>query len=376
MRSLEEIRVEIDQADAKLSEIFEKRLALVSEVAEVKIANQRPVFDKKRETEKLERLATAANSSFAGKANRELFEQIMAISRKKQYQLLIKNGRFYDTEFTEQEALSLAGAKIIYQGAEGAYSQMAMKAYFGEEVKGHPVESWRGAMEAIKNKEADYAVLPIENSSAGIVSENYDLLVEYDNTILGEQTILIEHALLGLPGAKLSDVRFVYSHPQALAQCGVYLREHENWESIRLKNTALGAKKVLEDNNPAQSAIANPLAAEIYGLSILESAVNDNKDNRTRFLIVGAERIYQKGAKKLSISFEIPHEIGSLYHILSHFIFNDLNMVQIESRPIPHKSFEYRFFVDFEGNLKDAAVQNALVGISEEALHLRILGNY
>lgn len=376
MRDLSEIRVEIDDIDGQIVSLFEERLELVTQVAEYKIANGKQVLDKKREAEKLERLCGLANSEFSKKSVNELFEQIMAICRKRQYQLLAEQGQVEKEEFEIQEKLDFTNAKVVYQGVEGAYSQMAMKAFFGENPDSFHVETWRDAMEALKAGEADYAVLPIENSSAGIISENYDLLLEYDNYIVGEQTIRIDHALLGLPGTKLEDITCVYSHPQALMQCVDFLDEYKNWERISLKNTAMSAKKILEDGLGNQAAIANPLTADIYGLEVLKESINYSSDNSTRFMIVSRRKICGKNAGKISICFEIPHERGSLYQMLSHFIYNDLNMNKIESRPIKDKSFEYRFFVDFDGNLSDGAVQNALKGLREETLKLKVLGNY
>ena len=231
-------------------------------------------------------------------------------------------------------------------------------------------------MEAIHSGMADYAVLPIENSSAGIVGENFDLLVEYDNCIVAEQTIKVEHALVGLPGSSLSDITHVYSHPQALMQSVDFLDEHKDWKRVKAKNTAVAAKKVLEDGQKNQAAIASAVTADLYGLEILKNNINYSDDNSTRFIIVSGKKICLKEAEKVSICFEVSHESGSLYHMLSHFIFNNLNMVKIESRPIKDKSFEYRFFVDMEGNLGDGAVQNALKGLQEGALYLKVLGNY
>ena len=159
-------------------------------------------------------------------------------------------------------------------------------------------------------------------------------------------------------------------------QCVDFLDQHRDWERISLKNTAVSAQKVLKDGRPEQAAIANPVTARLYGLEVLREAINYSEENSTRFIIVTGRKIYRRGAGKISICFEVPHESGTLYQILSHFIYNDLNMNKIESRPIKNKSFEYRFFVDFEGNLADAAVQNALKGVKDEALGLRILGNY
>ena len=231
-------------------------------------------------------------------------------------------------------------------------------------------------MEAIQRGEADYAVLPIENSSAGIVGENFDLMLEYDNYIVAEQMIPIEHMLLGLKEAELSDIRTVYSHPQALMQSIDFLEEHQEWEAVPVKNTAGAAMQVLRENRKDQAAIASKVTAELYGLKILKDNINYSEENSTRFIIVGGKKLRLKGAEKVSICFEVSHESGSLYRLLSHFMFNNLNMVKIESRPIKDKSFEYRFFVDLEGDLGEGAVQNALKGLMEEALYVKVLGNY
>ena len=143
-----------------------------------------------------------------------------------------------------------------------------------------------------------------------------------------------------------------------------------------MKNNAFAAQKVAEEKNPSMAAIASEYAAKCYGLEILKRGVNDISNNSTRFIIISNQKVFLKDAQKISICFEIPHESGSLYHILSHFIYNDLNMTKIESRPIEGKRWEYRFFIDFEGNLADSGVKNALCGLREEALNLRILGNY
>ena len=264
---------------------------------------------------------------------------------------------------------------MVFQGADGAYSQAAMMKYFGNQIKSFHVDTFREAMEAIDEGAADFAVLPIENSTAGIVSENYDLLAEFEDYIVGEQIIKIEHCLMGLPGTRLEDVKTVYSHPQSLMQSAKFLSEHD-WQLISMQNNAFAAKKVASEGRMDQAAIASEHAAEIYGLEVLKKGVNQSDSNSTRFIIVTNQRIFLRNAKKISICFEVPHESGSLYHVLSHFIYNDLNMTRIESRPIPERSWEYRFFVDFEGNLADEAVKNALRGIREEAIGLRILGNY
>ena len=376
MRDLLELRDEIDRIDSEIVALYEKRMQISQEVAEFKISTGKPVFDKEREQSKLDTLVQKVDKDFLKKGIAELFEQIMSMSRKRQYQLLTEHGLAEKTDFVEVEKLDYKNARIVFQGTEGAYSQLALKEYFGNHTDSWHVDTWRDAMEAIKNGEADYAVLPIENSSAGIVSENYDLMVEYDNCIVGEQIIRIDHALLALKDAKMEDITDIYSHPQALMQCSRYLDAHREWEKHSCKNTAMASQKVKEDGKIHKAAIASKLSAKIYGLQVLEEAIQDNKDNYTRFIIVTGQKIFEKNAKKISICFEIPHESGSLYHKLSHFIYNGLNMNKIESRPVQGKAWEYRFFVDFDGNLNDAAVQNALRGLKEETIRLKILGNY
>jgi len=376
MRDLLELRDEIDDIDSEIVALYKRRMAIAQEVAEYKISVGKPVFDKEREQSKLKHLSEKVQTAFLKHGVQELFEQIMSMSRKRQYQLLTEHGKVEKLEFEEVAHLEYKDAKIVFQGTEGAYSQLAMQEYFGSNIDSWHVDSWRDAMEVIKSGDADYAVLPIENSSAGIVSENYDLLVEYDNCIVGEQIIKIDHALLALPGASKEDITDIYSHPQALMQCGRYLDAHREWEKHSYKNTAMASQKVKEDGEIHKAAIGSKLNADIYGLQVLEEAIQDNKNNYTRFIIVTGKKVFAKNADKISISFEIPHESGSLYHKLSHFIYNGINMNKIESRPIPDKTWEYRFFVDFDGNLKDAAVQNALRGLKEETTCLKILGNY
>lgn len=376
MKELSEIRTEIDAIDAQIVELYETRMKLTSEVADYKIRTGKQVFDKEREQSKLQRLQSMASSEFTRHGICELFEQIMSMSRKKQYQLLTEHGLVTDLGFEELEQLELKGKKIVFQGVEGAYAHQAMLEFFGDDAENFHVSTWRDAMEAIKNGEADYAVLPFENSSAGIIAENHDLLKEYDFSIVGEHKLKVNHCLLGVAGSQPENIRKVYSHPQALAQCSKLFEEHREWEQVPYANTALAAKKIKEDGDVTQAAIAGRLTSQLYGLEILQEGIQNNRTNETRFIIVTGKKQYLKGAGKITVCLELEHKSGSLYHILSHFIYNNLNMTSIESRPIQGKQWEYQFFIDFDGNLNDPAVMNALRGIRDEALDFRILGNY
>ena len=376
MEDLLKLRDEIDGIDNEIVSLYEKRMKIAEGVARYKIATGKKVFDREREVSKLNTLSAKATSEFTKVGIVELFEHIMAVSRKRQYQLLTESGLVELPELESVNDFVVPNARIVFQGVEGAYSQQAMMEYFGNACDSFHVETWKDAMEAIQNGEADFAVLPIENSTAGIVSENYDLLVEYDNYIVGEQVIQIKHALLGIPDAKLDDITTVYSHPQALMQCSDFLYEHSDWEKISLKNTAVSAKKVMEEKDKTHAAIASTLTAELYGLKVLDDTIANTQNNATRFIIVTNKKICSKNANNVSVCFEVAHESGSLYHMLSHFIYNNINMTNIQSRPIKGKNWEYRFFVDFEGRLEDTGVINALRGIKEEATSMKILGTY
>lgn len=375
MKDISNLRQEIDDIDQQLVALFEQRMLVCDQVADFKIETGKKVLDSERERQKIQNVKKLAHSEFNQHGVEELFEQIMSMSRKLQYIKLAEHGVLNTLPFEKIQHLK-EQPTVVFQGTSGAYSEIAAISYFGETVKRFSMETWRDAMTAIADGKAEYAVLPIENSSAGIVSQIYDLLVEFDTYIVGEQVVKIEHALLGVPGSQVEDITAVYSHQQALMQCEPFLNEHRKMKAVTMENTAVAALKVWTDGKKNQAAIASKEAARLYGLEILEEKINYNSENSTRFIIVAKDKVYQAGAKKISICFELPHESGSLYHSLSHFIFNNLNMTKIESRPIPGRNWEYRFFIDFEGNFEDSAVKNTLQGLSEETLTLKILGNY
>jgi chorismate mutase/prephenate dehydratase len=265
---------------------------------------------------------------------------------------------------------------VVFFGAKGTYTEQAMEEYFGKEIDNFNELTFKGVMQAVKDGKADYGVLPIENSSTGGITDIYDLLVDYDNYIVGEHVVKIHNVLLGLKGSKIEELKKVYSHPQPLMQCAQFLEEHNYIQKIDYLSTAASAEKVLKDQDPSQAAIASRRTAEYYGLEVLADNINFDDTNSTRFIIISNKKMYLEKANKVSICFELPHESGTLFNMLSHFIYNNLSMTKIESRPILGKKWEYRFFVDFEGNLSDPGVKNAINGIQEEAVSLMILGNY
>lgn len=376
MLDLRKIRDEIDEIDAKILELFETRMAKCEQVAEYKISTGKPVLDKQREKEKIAALQSMAHGTFNEQAVSEVFSQIMAISRKRQYQLLVKHNILRKLDFRQVETLECGNCKVVYAGVPGAYAHAAMMQYFGETVDSYNVKTFRQVVEEVENGNADYGVLPIENTTAGAVTDAYDSLLEAEVYIVAETDIRINHALLGLPGAEISDIQTVYSHPQGLLQSAQFLETHPEWNRISTTNTALSAKKVIEMQDKTCAAIASVTAAKIYGLKVLQEHLNISDTNTTRFLIISRQNIYRKDAAKVCISFELPHESGSLYEMLSHFIYNGVNMCKIESRPIPGENWRYRFVAVVEGSVEDTAVVNALQGIGAEAQHVKILGCY
>lgn len=376
MASLEELRTQLSDVDDQIVKLYEERMQICENLGKCKIQNGFKTFDRQKEKNKIAEVTGKVSSEFNKKGIGEVYQQLMAISRKLQYQQLVEAGALGRLPFIAIDSLDRESARIVYQGTEGAYSQAAMEHYFGKGCNNYHVHTFREAMEAIEEGAADYAVLPIENSTAGAVNEVYDLLVEFENYIVGETIIPIKNTLSGLPGTDISEIERVYSKAEALMQASRFLGEHADWQQISVANTALAAKKILEDQDKRHAAVCSAYAASVYGLSVLAEDINDEKNNSTRFIVITNQKVFLKNARKISICFEIPHEGCSLYQLLSHFVYNDLNMTKIESRPMEGKSWEYRFFIDFDGNLADPGVKNAIRGLREESRNLRILGNY
>ncbi|MCI8507506.1 MAG: chorismate mutase [Lachnospiraceae bacterium] len=374
VQDLNKIREEIDAVDKEIVKLIEQRMDLALEVAKYKKSTGKPIYDRERELQKLEKLGLMASTEFNAKSIQELFLQIMSVSRRYQYSVIGDQDHVIDAMFSEIGRLKVTqDTKVVYAGVPGAFAETAMVAYFGEGMQGDHVKEFLDVAKQVAEGKASYGVLPIENSSAGFVNGIYDLLERFSLSIVGEQMIQINQCLLGIPGTDLSKVKMVYSHPQGFLQSKEYL-ENKNWKQVSMANTAESAKKVCDEGDMTQVAIASERAAKIYGLSVLNPQLNVADNNTTRFVIVSNKKEYVKDADKVSISFSLPHTCGTLYNILAHFIFNDINMTSIESVPLSGKQWEYCFFVDFEGNLGDNRVKNALKGIMAETENFRILG--
>lgn len=266
---------------------------------------------------------------------------------------------------------------VGYQGVPGAYGEEATYTYFKEEwseIIAH--DSFEDVIEALLEGKIDYGVLPIENSSAGEILDTYDLIKNHNLFIVGEQSIKIEHNLLGIKGSKLEDIKEVYSHPQGLSQSKVFLKEHSQMKPCPFINTATACLHVAELNDATKAAIASKRAAKLYGLEILEPHIHYNKNNFTRFIVLANKMHVEDESNKISIVFSTKHVSGSLYNILGHFAHNGLNLLKIQSRPLLDKKWEYYFFADLEGNLQEANVLIALSQVIKQCSFFKVLGNY
>lgn len=375
MVDLQVTREKIDNVDKQIVALFQERMELARDVAEYKLNVGKPVFDKERERNKLKKLSSMAENEFNQRSIQELFAMIMSLSRKFQYGMLSETEAIERFQCLDKLPIEKT-TRVVYFGVPGTHTHQAMGEFFGDKVQVRNALTFKEIMELVQQGGIDYGILPIENSSTGGITDSYDLLMEYDNYIVGEHYLKINQALLGLRGAKIENLSKIYSHPQGLLQCSTFFEEHPKIQQEKYDSTAAAAKKIAEDGDITHAAIAGIKAAECYGLEVLNPVLNKEEANSTRFIVISKKPIYVKDSNKVSICFEIPHESGTLADILSHFKFNGLNMTKIESRPIPGRTWEYRFVIEFEGNLNDDGVRNALNGIFEEAVKVKILGNF
>ncbi len=266
--------------------------------------------------------------------------------------------------------------RVVFQGEPGAYSEMACRKVFGKDVNAVGLHGFQDTFLAMAEGRADYAVLPIENSSTGAIRQVYDLLESYSYFFVGETTVQIEHALLAVPGAKIENIKTVYSHEQGLFQCEQFLSEHPHMHPVSQADTAGSARMVAELQDPERAAIGSKLAAEIYGLEILKEQINTQTDNTTRFVVISPKPELRPGRDKICISLTTGHRSGALLDVLMVFTLHNVNLVRLESRPVPDRNWKYMFFIEFTGNLSDPNIDAMIHEIALMTTDLRILGNF
>ena len=373
MNELENYRTQIDAIDAQLVGLFLDRMAVTQKVGEYKKVNGIPVLDADREKAVIA-AKTALVTDPAAKADlAALYEAIMAISRRQQRKLAEKKT---GGEFLKPRRDPVTVPRVVYQGEPGCYSEEAAAGFFGEGVQAKGCAWFGDAFEALSKGEADYAMLPIENSSTGSIRQVYDLLAQYDFSLVGEWQVKVEHCLAALPGVTMEDIQTVYSHEQGLMQCDKVLDTHPDWRRVPTLDTAGSAKQVSETKDRTAAAICSRRAARLYGLEVLAAPVNHNTANFTRFMVVSPLPELREGRDKISAVFTLPHQSGSLHEILTIFAVSGLNLQKLESRPIPDRGWEYRFFVEFTGDLTAPGMEGVLQELRQLSADFRVLGNF
>ena len=265
--------------------------------------------------------------------------------------------------------------KVAFQGELGAYSESAVYSFFGQSVDVKPCKNFGNVFESVKTGDVNYGVVPIENSIEGSVNRTYDLFLEYDLKVCGEIIIRISHCLIAHKGTKLDQIKTVYSHPQALAQCRKFLEQHK-LKAISTFDTAGSVKMIKEEKLMDAAAIASERAAEIYNMTILAREIEDIKNNSTRFFVLNKQDSPYSGEDKTSIIFATKSIPGALYQVLKEFADRKINLTKIESRPTKHTPREYHFHLDFEGHRTEKQCQDALKSIKNKTIFVKILGSY
>ena len=368
---LKKVRVEIDEIDSKLLPLLIERMGCSKKVAEIKSKYQLPVLNSTREQEILD--SVRSKSGELGEFTTELYKDIMSVSRAYQNSLLKRNSAV--SQIVESSLTSFKeNPKIFCQGVAGAYSHRAASAFFGKESDINFCQSFADVFEKIADGEGDYGVVPLENSNAGSVSEVYGLLIKYKFFLVGGVNVSISHNL----AAKTTDITKiskVISHDQALMQCKKYIKD-QGFTAISFSNTAAAAKAVSETEDETIAAICSKEAAEKYGLNILGENIQDNKYNHTRFAVFSKTPVTQEGADKISLCFNLPNRPGALAEILTRLASKGINLCKIESRPIAGTEFEYVFYTDCTGSVREKEMLSALDYLNSEVEAFTYLGNY
>ncbi len=267
--------------------------------------------------------------------------------------------------------------RVGYQGTNGTFSEIAVMQYFqGTAYEPCNYRNFTDILNDLDCGALDYALLPVENTTTGVIARTVDLFRNYGIHAVGEITVPIKQNLIGLPGASKEEITEIYSHPEAISQCTRFFGEHPSIRAVAFQDTARSVEYIKECGDPTKAALGSDRAAEYYGMEILLADMQDSDTNMTRFLCVTEQNEANPDADKVSLYFSVRHEPGSLYHVLGVLADHNLNMLKLESRPIPGQVFEYCFYLDFTGNLSDANVREALSEIRSRCNECRVLGCY
>lgn len=362
------LRTRIDEIDSQMLPLFRERMEIAGKVAEVKAENNLSILDAGREQEVVENAASMAGPELKGEAS--LFMRtILALSRERQNKALFTNEALLLPPPVKPKTGELTCA---CQGAPGAWSEHAAMQMFPN-AKRINMEYFEDVFLAVKNGDADYGVVPIENSQTGAIGETYDLLRKYGCFIVGRLWVKIRQCLLAVEGAKLEDIREVFSHPQGFKQCRNFLKGRA-WDQTACRNTAVAAKQIADVSSPKLAAIGSRLAAEINGLNVLVPDVMDSDNNRTSFVVISTQPEYDESCNLTAITFSTMHRSGALCETLLPFMAQGVNMTSIESRP--STKHRYRFFAEIKGNILDPDIAATLRQAAASSEYFEVIGCY
>lgn len=375
--NLSEIRTEIDQIDEQLTGLFVKRMHIAEAVAEYKRENKLPVYDAAREADIMARVSGLAGETYAGHA-RMVYSALFTASRARQSMLLSEKAplmrRIEETLAKTPEEFPRE-ATVACQGVAGAYSQIACARLFSSPSILY-FRGFEGVFQAVESGLCQYGVLPIENSSYGSVGAVYDLMRDHNFQIVRSVKLQIDHYLLAKPGVKLKEVREIITHEQAIGQCGKFLAEHPDIRVTSAANTAAAAQAVAESGRRDLAAISSADCAKLYGLEALAERLQDQDSNFTRFICIAGTPAIYPGAGRISLMCTLPHRPGTLTEMMARFAALGLNLVKLESRPIPGSNFAFMFYFDLEASVHDPRVLTLLGALSLENDSFVFLGNY
>ena len=373
-----ELRNQIDQIDAQLVELFKKRMDVAANVAEYKRENNMKVLDASRERALLQKVSELSGEEFED-YTRTLYSTILDLSRSYQHKRLGTGSELSAVIDSAQLSTSKVfpeRATVACQGVEGAYSQIATERLFNAPAIMF-FSSFESVFSAIEKGLCKYGVLPIENSTAGSVKQVYDLMVSRKFKIVRSVRIKIDHNLLANNGAKLSDIKEIFSHEQAINQCLDFLASlGEGVKITRVENTAAAARMVAESGRSDVASISSRSCASQYGLSVVSPAIQNNGNNHTRFICISNELEIYPGADRTSLMLVTPHRPGALYKILSRFNALGINLLKLESRPLPDRDFEFMFYFDIEASVHSSKLPQLLAELEQECEEFNYLGSY
>ena len=374
---LEQLRGQIDQIDDKIIALFKARMQVSDEIAMFKKEHDMPTLAPGRERALLARVAEEAGEEFADYTE-SLFRTIMAASRSYQNVRAGKKSQVYESvkdalENTPQ--LFPQRARVACQGIEGAYSQIACDSIFKSPSIMY-FKSFDNVFKAVESGMCQYGILPIENSTAGSVNTIYDLMLRHNFSIVRSARLKVSHNLLAKYGTKLSDVKEIFSHEQAINQCAGFLATMKGVKITVVENTAVAAKMVAQSEDPGVAALSSRFCAEHYGLQTLQANVQDQDNNYTRFICISKKPEIYPGADRTSFMMIISHKPGSLYNVLSKFYALGINLRKLESRPLPDREFEFMFYFDIESSVYAPEMEKLFLDLESESEEFRYLGTY